>query len=279
MAFQVMERSLYNGKYQMVHNPNARGRQARYTVNGKDKPKGVTTILGQTLSKDLMDWAVSCAMIYLEAKIPLVTKADLEIAAVEYIRLRDAGAGTGSEAHEMVEQFLDYVSNDSQEPFTPKLAKEPSQEANNAFRAFTEWYYAVQPKVLGSEENIYSPTYNFAGTYDALMDIEGQVYLCDMKTTNVSRKAPKGIYAEYFIQLGAYALAHEEQRQYEDENGGTSLVQVDDLMVISAKKNGALDVVRASDIGLSVADCIEAFRQVVSIHKFMSETTARLGGK
>ena len=281
MAFEVMERSLYNGKYNLVHNPNARGRQARYTVNGTDKPKGVTTILGQTLSKDLMDWAVGAAMSYLELKIPVVTKADLQIAAVEYIRLRDAGGSTGSEAHEMVEQFLAYVEADIQEPFKPRLAnqKEPSQEALNALSAFQKWYYNVQPRVIASEENIYSAQFNYAGTFDALLEIDGKVYLSDMKTTNVSRKAPNGIYAEYFIQLGAYALAYLEQREYEDKNGGTKLVQIDDLMVISAKKNGALDVVRASDLGLSVADCVQMFKNVIGIYQFMTDTTAKLGGK
>lgn len=279
MAFNVMERDLYNGKYHLVHNPNARGRTPRYLVNGTLKPKGVTTILGQTLSKDLMDWAVGAAMSYLELKIPVITKADLEVAAVEYIRLRDAGGSTGSEAHEMVEQFLAYVSSDSQEPFTPKLAKEPSQEALNALSAFTKWFYQAQPKVIGVEENVYSAENNFCGTYDALMELGGQVYLCDMKTSNVSRKAPKGIYAEYFVQMGAYALAHNEQREYELKNGGTKLVEIDDLMVISAKKNGALDVVRASDLGLSVADCVDSFRKVIGIWQFMSETTAKLGGK
>jgi hypothetical protein len=270
MAFTVMERDLYNGKYHMVHNPNARGRQARYLVNGELKPKGVTTILGATLSKDLMDWAVSCAMIYLEAKIPVVTKADLEVAAVEYVRLRDAGGSTGSEAHELVETFLKEGSVN---------IGEASQEAKNALSAFMRWHENVKPKVLATEENIYSAEFNFAGTYDALMEMDGKVYLCDMKTSNISRKAPQGIYAEYFVQMGAYALAHNEQRDYELKNGGSKLVQIDDLMVISAKKNGALDVVRASDLGLSVADCEELFRKVIGIYRFMVDTTAKLGGK
>jgi hypothetical protein len=279
MAFRVLERDLYNGKYHLVHNPLARGRQARYTINGTDKPKGVTTILGATLSKDLMQWAVDSAMIYLQAKIPLVTKQDLEIAAVEYIRLRDAGGSTGSEAHEMAEQFLMFVSEGKEGAFVPKLAKEPSQDARNAFNAFAGWYYQTTPRVIGVEESIYSPTYNYCGTYDAIMEIGGKVYLCDLKTTNVSRKAPRGIYAEHFIQMGAYALAYLEQREFEDKNGGTKLLEIDDLMLISAKKNGALDVVAASDLGLSVGTCIEMFRNVINIYHFMTDVTEKLGGK
>ena len=64
----------------MVHNPNARGRAPRYKVNETERPKGVTTILGQTLAKDLMDWGISCAMDYLKTKLPVVTDADLKIA-------------------------------------------------------------------------------------------------------------------------------------------------------------------------------------------------------
>jgi hypothetical protein len=44
MASQVIERDLYNGKYHMIHNPNAKGRAPRYVVNDEMKPKGETTI-------------------------------------------------------------------------------------------------------------------------------------------------------------------------------------------------------------------------------------------
>lgn len=270
MASEVIERDLYNGLYKLVHNPNARGRAPRYVVNGTDKPKGVTTIMGQTLAKDLMQWSADMACEYLRSKLPVVTEADLKEAANAYKTRRDAGASTGTEAHALVEDFLKKQKVDR---------AAPSPEAVNAYRAFVQWYEAAKPTVINVEEVIYSHSFKYAGTYDCMLEIDGKVYLCDLKTTNSSRKAPDGVYAENFIQLGAYAEAHEEQRVFEEAQGGTKLRQIDDLMVISAKKNGKLDIVTASDVGLGLQDCRDMFKKVVNLYTFLSYATKELGGK
>lgn len=269
MASELIERQLYGGKYNVVHNPNARGRAPRYVVNDT-KPKGVTTILGQTLSKDLMGWAVKVCVEYIRLKLPVVTEEDLTIAEVEYQRLRDAGGSTGTEAHALVENYL---------KGQPVSLAGASVEATNAYNAFVKWFEEEQPDVINVEEVIYSATHEFAGTYDCMLRINGKVVLCDLKTTNASLKAPNGVYAENFAQLGAYALAHEEQRQYEEANGGSKLLPVEDLMVISAKKDGKMDVVSASDLGLTVEECSGIFEKVIGIYKFMLDTTKKLGGK
>jgi hypothetical protein len=270
MASEVIERSMYGGQVNIVHNPNAKGRQPRYLVNGTEKPKGVTTIMGQTLAKDLISWAVGMCCDYLRTKLPVVTEEDVVAAGKAYMVRRDAGADTGSEAHALVENYL-------------KAGTEPSgkvsTEAGNAYRAFVKWFEKIKPKVINVEEVIYSQKFKFAGTYDCMLEIDGKVVLCDLKTTNASRKAPNGVYAENFIQLGAYALAHEEQRQYEEAHGGTQLRKVEDLCVISAKKNGVLDIVTASDLGLSVEECGEMFKRVVNLYSFMLYSTDKLGGK
>lgn len=154
-----------------------------------------------------------------------------------------------------------------------------TQEASNAYNAFVEWFNEATPTIINVEEVIYSAEYEYAGTYDAMMEIDGKVYLTDLKTTNASRKAPRGVYAEYFIQLGAYAAAHEEQRKYEEANGSSKLPVVEGLAVISAKKNGKLDVVTNDDLGLSVSECGELFQQIVRINRFLTSTTSLLGGK
>lgn len=270
MASEIITRSLYNGKYNMVHRPDARGRTPRYLVNDQLKPKGVTTILGKTISKDLTSWAVNCCIDYLKDKIPAVTKEDLEIAANEYNRLRDAGGTAGSQAHEMAEAYM---------KGKPSATKSPSPEARAAFEAFKEWYEKLKPEVINVEEVVYSPSFAYAGTYDALLKINGRTYLCDLKTTNPSKRAPDGVYAEMFLQLGAYSLAHKEQRLFEQENGGSKLIEIDDLMVISAKKNGVLDIITAEDIDLSVEECEEMWKRVVNIHHFLKYGLEKLGGK
>lgn len=271
MASEIIERALYNGRYNIVHNPNARGRAPRYLVNGTNKPKGVTTILGQTLNKDLMEWAVSCMKEYLEAKLPLVTGEDLKEGTKEYTRRRDSGGATGTEAHAIVETFL----KTGVHPNTESISK----EAMNAYEAFLQWFETFEPTIVNVEEVIYSAEFDYAGTYDAMLKINGKVYLTDLKTTNASKKAPNGVYAEYFIQLGGYAAAHEEQRIYEESNGGTNLPKVDGVAVISAKKNGKLDFVTNEDLGLSVMECGDMFKQVVNVNRFLVSVGKTLVGK
>lgn len=275
MASELIERDLYAGKYHMIHNPNARGSAPRYKVmegEALTKPKGVTTILGKVLAKDLVSWAVGCAVDYLEEKLPVITKADLKEAALAYTVKRDSGANTGSEAHTLVERFL------KGKPLSAKDAA-PSREAENAYNAFVKWFQATKPEVINVEEVIYSKEFGYAGTYDCMLRIEGKVYLCDLKTTNASKRAPQGVYAENFLQLGAYALAHEEQMMYERQNGTSKLEPVQGLMVISCKKDGKLDIVTETDLGLTLEDCQTMFKRVINLFLFLNYTTEKLGGK
>lgn len=264
----------------MIHNPDAKGSSPRYKLvddAGKirQKPKGVTTLLGQTLAKDFVQWAIDCMAEVLEGKLPVITKADIDDAKLESTRRRDAGAGTGSETHAMVEKFLKATKvGDTNVAITSS-----NKEAMNAYTAFVKWFKEHDIEVLGVEEVVYSAEYEYAGTYDCLLKVDGRVYLCDLKTTNPSRKAPNGVYAEMFLQLGAYALAHEEQRMYEEKSGGTQLTPIEGLMVISAKKNGKLDVVTEQDMSVTVEDCSEMFKKVVNLFSFLKHLTTQLGGR
>lgn len=269
MASEIIERKMYKGEVHLIHNPDAKGSAPRYKIMEGDKiiakPKGVTTILGQTLAKDLISWAVGMAQDYLREKLPVITEQDLEQAGRAYMVRRDAGASTGTEAHAMVENYLKGLTQTS-----------GSKEATNAYHAFVEWFESETPTVINVEEVIYSKEHEFAGTYDCMLEIDGKVVLCDLKTTNTSKKAPQGIYAENFIQLGAYAMAHEEQRKYEGED--SKLREIDDLMVISAKKDGKLDIMSASTLGLSVKECGEMFKRVVNIYHFLAQVSKQMGG-
>src|SRR5262249_34092704 len=154
-----------------------------------------------------------------------------------------------------------------------------SPEAKNAFGSFAKWFYEEKPEVIRVEEVIYSRTYGFAGTYDCMLNIRGKTMIADLKTTNASRQAPDGVYAENFLQLGGYALAHEEQRVYEEGNGGSKLLPIEGLAVLSAKKDGKFDIITNEDIGVSVDDCKVMFARVAALHGFLAHVTKNLGGR
>lgn len=277
MASEKITKAIYGDKYIIVHDPNAKGRAPRYIVKAtadevEIKPPGVTTILGQTLSKDLVQWAVDCAIDHLKVKLPKkITTADLAEASKAYATKRDKGASTGTEAHALVEKYLK-----GKEP----VIEEATQEAQNSFLAFLDWFTKVNPEVLGVEQVVYSEMLGYAGTFDCMLRINGKNYLCDLKTTNASRRAPRGVYPEMFFQLGAYYTAHLEQRIYEvNEAGGTELPGIDGLMVISAKKDGILDIVTNEDVGLSIYECAETFAFVMGIYDRTKQLNQVLGGK
>lgn len=271
MASGLIEKKLYNETIDVVHNPFAKGRAPRYKIDGKSV-RGVTTILGKVMAKDFVGWALDCMASELAEKLPIITQADIEEAKKASTRKRDAGASTGTDAHALVENFLKGDAPSS------GVLSHANPESVNAYRAFVKWFRATKPKVINVEEVIYSVEYGYAGTYDCMLEIDGKVILGDYKTTNTSRLAPNGIYAENFLQLGAYAQAHEEQRLYEEANGGTKLVKIDDLAVLSGKKNGKFDYVTASDLGLSVQDCSGMFKRVMNLYTFMQYATKALGG-
>lgn len=269
MATKPIEKTLYGDKYNLVFNPNARGRNPRYKVNGEAK-KGVTTIIGDTLAKRaLMLWPMDVCLKYIRDNMPNITEDVLEIAADEHNRLRNTGGSIGTAVHEHAELILNGGD---------KSLSNLDSGAVMAIRAFRKWFDSTKPEVLDVESVIYSESLNYCGTFDALLKIDGKLTLMDLKTTNPSRDAPKGIYAENFVQLGAYALAYEEQRQYEIAHGGTKLEPIEELMILSCKKNGACDIQTSTDLGFKVKDLVLVAKSVIDVHNKLLDIKNKLGG-
>jgi hypothetical protein len=136
-----------------------------------------------------------------------------------------------------------------------------------AVRGFIKWWDSIIDKeVLGVENIIYSRQYQFSGTYDLKVRINDKIYMLDIKTTNRSQFAPLGVYPEYFMQLGGYMLADME---------GDSKVKFDDCGVINVGKDGRVAIATASDLGLTVHECMHSFVYAVTIHNWL-EKTAKL---
>lgn len=132
-----------------------------------------------------------------------------------------------------------------------------------AVNAFAKWWESLPNKeLIGSENIIYSRKYQYAGTYDIKVKINGKLYMLDVKTTNRSFYAPLGIYPEYFMQLGGYANA---------DNESTGDVY-DDVGVVNVGKDGKVSVATALDLGLTVDDCVKSFVYGVRVHDWLDKT-------
>ena len=81
----------------------------------------------------------------------------------------------------------------------------------DAIDAFIGWLGEHDVKVLQVEKIIYSIEYDFCGRFDAILEIDGKVYLIDFKTSNPSRDFQEGVYPENFAQLGGYDIAFTEE--------------------------------------------------------------------
>jgi hypothetical protein len=254
MAFKKITRSLYSGEIELIFSPNSRN---RYLVNDKLNnctvyPPGVTTILNKVLAKEAIGpWMMRMAIDWLR-----VNPSDFDGASKAHVRKSDKGKDVGSEVHEAIELTL----SDSNQ------SVQLSPEAAKPFNAFMDWFVEAEPRVLGTEQIVYSRQYNFSGTFDALLEIDGEVILCDVKTTNASLDAPMGVYEKDFLQLGAYSLAYKEM-------GGS---RPKDLMVINANKSGKLSTLRASELGLDVHSCEAAWLNVLNTYRFLEPLKKQL---
>ncbi len=235
---------LYNDTITIHFNNNARN---RYVIEETGhSPVGCTTIL-QTLNKPaLMTWPMFEAIEYLK-KNP----EQYEEASKAYLRKSQRGKDVGTDVHAVIEEYLN----------TGNITRTYLPDIDKPLKSFLEWWGETKPKVLGTEQIIYSKQFDYCGTYDALLEIDGKVVLADIKTTNASRTAPLGIYPEMFLQLGGYSLAHHEENPLE---------MIHDLMIVRVGKDGVLNTLRASELGFTPQFLEDAFKSVVNTYKFIT---------
>jgi hypothetical protein len=193
-------------------------------------------------------------------------QAKLEESFNAYQDKSDRGKDIGTMTHDFVAQFLqgDLKKIDAStvlEQYT-EAPEEFTKCVIKAVESFMVWWNSLPDKeLLGTENIIYSRKYEFSGTYDLKCRIGDKVYMLDVKTTNRSQTAPLGIYPEYFMQLGGYIQADEEE-------SGTKF---DDCGVINVGKDGKLSIACASDLGLEVEDCKNSFIYAVTIHNWLNK--------
>ena len=115
-----------------------------------------------------------------DGAISLLTKA----ASVK----RDKAADVGTRVHALAESIARGVPvelTDEERPFL------------TAYQNFlTDW----EPRYLAAEEMVVSLTHYYGGTFDAIVEMAGDVWMLDTKTS-------KGCYPETALQLAAYAWA------------------------------------------------------------------------
>lgn len=201
---------LYDGQVELEF--NERGHRYKITKDGQTNyTTGVTSILRRVVAKEgLMFWAVSEAVAVFERAFPSLTpetlKDVLEEARTAHTAKKEAGGDVGTLVHKAIENYIAGV-----ETSVPKEAEKP-------FNAFLEWVKQSRVQFTESELPVYSRQYDYAGTLDAIGEIDGKKYIIDFKTSE-PRKIFAGrkftgqysFYPEHFVQVGAYHQALQEE--------------------------------------------------------------------
>lgn len=148
-------------------------------------------------SDALLGWAVKCCCEFIREhrgnreQYPTLD-ALLEGARNNWRTVRDDAANTGSDIHGMIEKYIKH-GNDF-------FGTIPDQVANG-FLAFLDWEKTHNVKWIESERTIFHPTLYYAGTLDAVAEIDGKQYVVDFKSSG-------GFYDTFGPQIAAYRAAY-----------------------------------------------------------------------
>lgn len=111
-----------------------------------------------------------------------------------------AAAERGKQVHKAVERLL---KGETIEWIDSKGIAIYSLEVWQMILRFQEFWTANSPKLVGSEVHVFSDQYEFAGTMDLVVEMNGELWLLDIKTTNM-------VAPVYHYQLAAYKQAWDE---------------------------------------------------------------------
>jgi hypothetical protein len=176
-----------------------------YYFNGDGPVPGATSVL-EVLSKPaLVTWKaqetaralwryVTDPLEWPPQKMPTETEV-VNWALQEADKQRDTAAKLGSSIH----LLADMVSRASESPVEGFHVSEQEKPYLEAWRQFLGWLSLSGGKIVSSEHMVWSLN-GYGGTYDLIIEWQGQLWLLDIKTS-------KGYYPEYGLQLAAYRWA------------------------------------------------------------------------
>jgi hypothetical protein len=175
-----------------------------YAVN-QEKLPSVTSILQATQSEE--------------------KKASLEnwkarVGAAEANRIKNDASSRGTSMHSHLEKYLLGQLN------LELLEEEASKSKKMADEIIEQGIKGKLSEIYGTEATLYYPG-KYAGTCDACGVYEGQETIIDFKQSNKPKK--EEWIEDYYLQLGAYSLAHNVVHNSNITQGIVLLCTVDNL--------------------------------------------------
>ena len=192
-----------------------------YKVDGEKVPS-VTKVIDACFPKHLTDWAVAEGADFFKASLEPYRLAPTEESGTfmlparvvthiykgiqtAYKSIGRDAAQIGTVVHDWIESAIKYKMNGGVAPKVPK-----GDEIGNCIKAYKDWSRKRKPVWLETEQKIYyhdpGGVNCYAGTVDALAEVDGKLCVIDFKTS-------KKIYKPYHLQVAAYAQAISMQDQ------------------------------------------------------------------
>lgn len=197
----------------------------KYFLDGKPM-SGCTTVLDVIAKPALIQWAANQAVLFLEGWLMGLDSVPWEDevkdmckkAKTAYAQKRDKAGEAGTDVHAEIEQLINRMMETNDGYFPEVLIHKDMQVQH-----FADWAYKNNVKFLESEKKVYSRKYNVAGTLDFKCEINGRIFVGDIKTSsNIYNRIP-------FAQCAAYQMMEKEMDGHSDVKG---------RVIINLKKTG-----------------------------------------
>ena len=174
-----------------------------YSVDGDYVPS-VTTILNVISKPALVPWAVKMGAEWFRDNRKDYLKGDIKLDDMvkgikgAYRKKSQDALNIGEEVHAWCEQAIKFKLGVGTMPSMPD-----NEVVRESIENFRDWTKENDVKWLSSEEKIYNRKYKYAGTVDAIAEVNGVFGVIDFKTS-------KRLYDEYDLQVSAYGETIED---------------------------------------------------------------------
>ena len=170
-----------------------------YRWQGRDLPSVTSLRRLAGLPFGLHQWAIGKVVEYtidhwpdISERLARGTTTDVQLVRQGAARPRPPPSGTG--------RHPSAPPSTTPRPWARRPEQVPDEVAPR-LRQFLAWKAASQAEIVAAEFQVFSTTYGYAGSCDAMVRFpNGSLWIVDYKTG-------KGIYAEHALQLMAYTMA------------------------------------------------------------------------
>ena len=217
---------------------------------------GCTTVLSVLAKPALIQWSANEAVKYaiehavdkgVEDGIPYyyINADTLEEAKTAHRKKKEKAGEAGTDVHNEVQKLVMGQIERNNGMFSGNEVHE-----NPQVQHFINWAVQNKVKFLETEKGVYSRSYFIGGILDLIVEMDGELWIADIKTGS-------GIYPEHFAQMAGYEIMMSEMG-YPPLKGS---------IVLNLKKTGEFEEKRS----VSNEDAKELFLACLKIYRLQEK--------